>query len=108
MMISLEDKCRLGMLTDEISDRFYSIPRRSHSAANEGISEQTGQSRKMLLSGAARAGQFLRSKVDPLGFGCGPALNHHQHLAKRSLQCELALVAYGAVSLPPEQVQGSG
>ena len=70
MMISFEDKRRFGMLTDEISDRFHSFPGRYHSATNEGDSEQTDQRRKLLFSGAAGAGQFLRSKVNPLGFGC--------------------------------------
>lgn len=37
MMISFEDKRRLGMLTDEIADRFHSFPGRYHSATNEAI-----------------------------------------------------------------------
>src|SRR5215472_2622915 len=106
MMIRFEDKRRLGMLADKISGRLHSFPRRSHVAANKGQSEQTDQSRKVLLSGSTRAGQFLRSKIDPLGFRCGPSLNHHQHLAERSLELKLPLVARQAVSLPPEQIQG--
>ena len=85
MMNRFEDKCRLRMLTDEISDRFHSFPGLSHSAASEGDSKQTDQGRELLVSGPASLGELLRPTKDPLRFGSRPSLDHMQHLAERSL-----------------------